>query len=168
MTSSWESNPEFWRSAYQRHGPALMAYLTVRTRSPEEAEDLLQETFVKAIKAAHSLKDITRIRAYLFAIAHNQLINHLKKKKLISMGTANILAPDPSPEEEYLGRAFKNQLEFSMKTLSSNHRRAFELAILKGLSYHEISIKTGWSLSTVKINIYRARRQIISSMKDII
>lgn len=165
---SWVEKPEFWHSAYLQHGFAILSYLQVRTSNHAQAEDLLQETFLRAIKSAHALKDITKIRSFLFAIAHNLLVDTYKQKKLTTDVSTDLPDPGPSPEETFSGQAFKNQLEFMMKTLSNNHRKAFELAILGGLSYHEISKETGWSIATVKINVYRARKQIISGMKSFI
>ena len=168
MSSSWEDNPEFWRSAYQSHGGAILSYLKVRTPTQEDAEDILQETFVKGIHAASSLTDITKIRSFLFAIAHNQLVNTLRNKKPNLVLNEEPVSTTFTPEEELSNQTFRNQLDFMVKTLSGNHRKAFEMAVLKGMSYKQISALTGWSLSTVKINVYRARKQVATGMKGYI
>jgi len=163
--SKWEKNPEFWRSAYQSHGSAILAYLKVRTPALEDAEDLLQETFVKAIHAANSLSDITKIRSFLFSIAHNLLVNQLQKKRPAGSSDIELVAHTMTPEQELASNSFKKQLDFMIKTLTPSQQKAFESAVLNGMPYRDISRMTGWPLSTVKINVYRARKRIISGMK---
>ncbi len=65
-----ENQAEFWQSAYQKHGSSILAYLRVKTGSLEEAEDLLQETFVKAIKASATIGALAKLRSFLFTTAH--------------------------------------------------------------------------------------------------
>ena len=52
MTEGTASGVTFWRNAYEKHGPSLLAFLVSRIRDRDDAEDLLQETFVRALLAA--------------------------------------------------------------------------------------------------------------------
>ena len=166
-------NAEFWQSAYQKHGSSLMAYLRVKTGSTVEAEDLLQETFVKAIGAADSINDMNKLRAFLFATAHHLFLNRLRANKRIVNGPGgeveleNLKAAD-CPETRVHLRAFKNRLEMVLREMTPKLRRAFELAVIEGEPYAEIANLTGWSLPSVKINVYRARKQAVSRLGDFI
>jgi len=168
MATDWKESPEFWRSAFHQHGGAIHSYLQARTRNLEDADDLLQETFVKAIHATSGLKDITKIRAYLFSIAHNLWVNSCRNASKSEQLDPEKLSINITPEHTFQNDTFQKQLEFILKTLSGNHRKAFEMAVVQGYSYQEISNQTGWSLSAVKVNIYRARKQIIKALKQVI
>ena len=68
-----------WTSAYARHESDILAFL--RRRLPrEDAEDLCQETFARAVAAGDALRDPSRVRAYLYSIAHNLMVNHLRRR----------------------------------------------------------------------------------------
>jgi RNA polymerase sigma-70 factor (ECF subfamily) len=61
-----EAMPIAWEEIYQAHGRELLIYLTRLTHDPATAEDLLQDTFVKAIAAARDLRDTGALRAWLY------------------------------------------------------------------------------------------------------
>jgi len=72
LISPAPNSETFWQSAYQKHGSALLTYLRVRIPDQADAEDILQETFVKAIRATEKTEEISKVRSYLFTIAHLQ------------------------------------------------------------------------------------------------
>ena len=82
----------FWKLAYETHGSAVLSFLTSRLRRREEAEDLLQETFIRAIRAGESLRDAGRVRPYLMTIAHRLVLNEARRKK-------PVLISDASPDD---------------------------------------------------------------------
>ena len=67
----------YWQGAYNEHAGAVLGYL--RKRAGEHAEDLLQETFVQAIKSTGALREESKLRAYLLTIAHNLMINRYRR-----------------------------------------------------------------------------------------
>jgi RNA polymerase sigma-70 factor (ECF subfamily) len=166
----------FWQTAYRDHGPAVLAYLRSRGRR-EDAEDLLQETFVRAIRASDSLRDQTKLRPYLLTIAHNLSINAHRRKRaqLFSEGSAEqqVLleeTPDsgPSPETRAdLGR-LEERLEQAMESMTPNLRTAFELAVLRQEPYKAVARQTGWSLAQVKVNVFRARQKAIAQLRELL
>jgi len=168
-----KDNADFWQSAYQQHGSSILAYLRVRTGSTEEAEDLLQETFVRAIAAGDTINDMSRLRSFLFSTAHHLFLNPLRGNKRIGNGPAgdvaleDLVAADGT-EARVQSRAFQTRLEAVLREMTPKLRRAFELAVIMGEPYAEIAHQTGWSLPTVKINVYRARKQAVSRLGDFI
>ncbi len=56
---------DFWREAYDEHGSALFAFLRHRVKNRQDAEDLLQDVFVRVIKANSELRDPSRVKSYL-------------------------------------------------------------------------------------------------------
>lgn len=160
----------YWHSAYRNHGPAILAYLKSRTR-PEIAEDLLQETFVRAIRAGEIPE---KLRPYLLTIAHNLMINTYRKKRIplfseVGEGhdspVARTVSEEQSPEKNADLSRLQMMLDDAISQLSQDQRRAFQLAVLEQQPYKEVARRTGWSLSRVKTNIFRARQSTINHLR---
>lgn len=170
----------FWQSAYRDHGPAVLGYLSSRMRR-EDAEDLLQETFVRAIRSSGSLRDEEKLRPYLLTIAHNLLVNRYRRREpqLFSElanptdegdvpGLPEPAAPDASPEQEADLSRLEERLGAVVAEMTPHLRAAFEQGVLRQEPYKEIARRNGWSLAQVKINVYRARRQAIAKLRDLL
>ncbi|MFP3940109.1 MAG: RNA polymerase sigma factor [Thermoanaerobaculia bacterium] len=164
----------FWRTAYEAHAPAVLAYVLRRIGRRDEAEDLLHETFVRAIRAG-SLGPDANLRGYLLRIAHNLWVNRLRRPRLVVPAPAEDGEPDaldeaaggsPSPEDAAEWSGFRRGLARVLAGMPRAHRRAFELAVLQGLPYAEVAERTGWTLPQVKINVFRARRRILEELGD--
>jgi len=175
LTEAIEQDRGFWRAAYQSHAPAVLAFLLHRLGRREDAEDLLQETFVRAIRSDSF--DGDNLRAYLLRTAHNLWVNRRRRPQLVvplASGPAADEREDPfadvpaeaaSPEQEASWSAFRKELGRVLESLSEPHRRAFELGALEQRSYGEIAEITGWSLPQVKVNLYRARKRVIEELR---
>lgn len=169
-------NKQFWHGAYEEHGPGILAFLTNRLGNRTQAEDLLQETFVRAIRAKDNLRDKSKLKSYLFSVAHNLMVNHVRKKKPTSLPQGADFDGDPfdlvadhdqlAPDEEAAMSDLNGHVERTMESMSERYRVAFQLGVLEGRSYDEICRSTGWNLGQVKINIHRARKQMIASLSD--
>lgn len=171
MTEAIEQDRMFWRAAYQSHAPAVLAFLRHRLGRREDAEDLLQETFVRAIRSGSF--DGDNLRAYLLRTAHNLWVNRRRRPHLVVSAPggddaplADVPAEAASPEQEASWSAFHEELRCVLAGLSEPHRRAFELGALEQRSYGEIAQITGWSLPQVKVNLYRARKRVIEELRE--
>lgn len=180
MVEAPQPDDSFWHTAYTAHGPAVLAFLRRRV-GHEEAEDVLQETFIRAIRAGTFRGDHGNARAYLMSTARHVLINHLRRPRLVvaaadaalptrteSGGDALAAVPseDASPEENAAWSAFSRRLDGEIAKLKESYRQAFELAVLQQYSYAEVAQLTGWSLAQVKINVYRARKRVIEGLSE--
>jgi RNA polymerase sigma-70 factor (ECF subfamily) len=170
LTEAIEQDRGFWRAAYQSHAPAVLAFLQHRLGRREDAEDLLQETFVRAIRSGSFEGD--NLRAYLLRTAHNLWVNRRRRPRLVvpaagegDASFADVPAEAASPEQEASWSAFQAELQRVLAGLSEPHRRAFELGALEQRSYGEIAQITGWSLPQVKVNLYRARKRVIEELR---
>jgi RNA polymerase sigma-70 factor (ECF subfamily) len=175
LTEAIEQDPGFWRAAYQSHAPAVLAFLRHRLGRREDAEDLLQETFVRAIRSGSF--DGDNLRGYLLRTAHNLWVNRQRRPRLVvpaprtGLGEKDdpfgeVPAEAASPEQEASWSAFRKELQRVLAGLSEPHRRAFELGALEQRSYGEIVEITGWTLPQVKVNLYRARKRIIEELRE--
>lgn len=176
MVEAAAHDDAFWHAAYCSHAPAVLAFLR-RRMEREEAEDVLQETFVRAIRAGSYRGDDRNARAYLMATARHVLINRLRRPRLVVAAgdltaeagrDALCEAPsgEASPEEDAAWGAFRRRLCDVLAELKERYRQAFELGVLQQRSYAEVAAVTGWSLPQVKINVYRARRRVIQGLAD--
>jgi RNA polymerase sigma-70 factor (ECF subfamily) len=150
-----------------------LAFLLRRIGRRDEAEDLLQETFVRAIRVDSF--EGGNLRGYLLSIARNLMINQLRRPRLVVPVTtaseddqpfADVAAEGTSPEQEAAWRDFGERLQGALDGLKNDHRRAFELAVIEQCSYDEIVRATGWSLPRVKSNVHRARRTLIAQLGE--
>ena len=175
-----QPDDSFWHAAYTAHGSQVLAFLRRRV-SHEEAEDVLQETFVRAIRSGTFRGEQGEARAYLMSAARHVLINRFRRPRLVVAAAdvaprawaekegdalAAMPSPDASPEENAAQSAFRRRLRRVLANLRDNYRQAFELAVVQQHSYAEVARLTGWSLAQVKINVYRARKHVIKGLND--
>lgn len=162
----------FWKATYDAHAGSLLAFLTRRVARREEAEDLLQETFVRAIRAG--VREGGSVRSYLFTIAHHLMVNRVRRKRplLVSEleGPPDLIdaVADSGAATDWAALAgdLSRRLAALRATLAPAHRLAFDLGILERRPYREIAEVTGWTLAQVKINVYRARRRAMAAFAD--
>jgi RNA polymerase sigma-70 factor (ECF subfamily) len=168
----------FWMTTFERHGSAVMAFLASRTGRRDLAEDLLQETFVRAMRARPTLPDASGVRSYLFTTAHNLLLSRRRKKRpslfsealddetraLERIADTKALSPERTAD---LHR-FEERLHGVLAELPPVFRTAFEQAVLQQRSYHDIASEQGWTLAQVKTNVHRARKKVIAALGDLL
>lgn len=165
-----------WSSTYREHAPGIRAYLRRRLRSAEQAEDLTQETFVRAMRAEDRIQDETKVRAYLYRIATNLALN-LRRRPAVETHEADLgedadldtLAPSglESPEQAADADELRRRLEAVLASLPAGQAQAFRWGVLEQMPYAEIRERTGWSASKVKINVFRARKAVIAELEDL-
>lgn len=171
----------FWQAAYEEHAPAVLAFLGRRLPSREEAEDLLQETFVRAIRAGNARQE--QLRYYLLTTARHLLVNRLRRPRLVvgaeALPGARAAGDDAlpsleavvdaqaaSPERDAAWSAFRSSLQRAAAALSPDLRRAFQLGVVDRRPYAEIMSLTGWSLPQVKTNVFRARQRVLAILGE--
>lgn len=174
----------FWQQAYESHAPVVLAFLGRQVGRREEAEDLLQETFVRAIRAGNARED--GLRSYLLTTARHLVVNRFRRPRLelpadavpaptraVLEGVDELpspleLVPDPahSPERRAAWSAFLTELERAVAALSPDLQLAFRLAVVERHPYAEICTATGWTLPRVKTNVFRARERVLLALGD--
>lgn len=165
-----------WRAAFEQHAAALRAYLRRRLRRPEEADDLVQESFVRAIQARGSELDPAEMRPYLFTTARRLLIDKARRADVVDLALfasdeppdLAALPADPadSPESGARRRRFGERLAEAIGLLPEGPRRAFELAVVGQLPYATVAQRQGWSAEQVRVNVHRARRRLLELLGD--
>ncbi len=140
-------------------------------RNPEDAEDLVSRTYLKAISAIDSFETGTNARAWLYRIMINTHYSECRKKAEIPFCELNnfsieSIATGDTTEQEILSRHINSHLAFAIKNLPEEHRAVFVAYALSGHQYNELSRKFDIPVGTVKSRISRARK-ILASNPDV-
>ncbi|MFH1843128.1 MAG: RNA polymerase sigma factor [bacterium] len=160
---------------YERHGTEVLAFLKRRLWNREEAEDLCQETFIRAFNAQDNLLDSSKLRSYLLRIANNLMLNHIRRHNVVTSVSnlgenadleayANPRQVSPAAAAEW--SEFHQKLHEQLAQLPSGHRQAFELGVLQRQPYADIARELGWSVAKVKVTIFRARKQLMDGLRE--
>jgi RNA polymerase sigma-70 factor (ECF subfamily) len=164
-----------WREAWTAERRALLAFFRRQVRDPEVAEDLLQETFVRAIRAG-KIDAETSLRSYLFTIGQNLVADHWRRRfRVVSRsgegpseeeGGLEAVADErsESPEQAASRRGLERRVREAMRALPDHYRSAFRMAAIEQRSYREIGESLGWTLDQVRINVHRARKRLIAEL----
>lgn len=140
----------------------LKGFILRRVRKAEDADDLLQEVFLRVQQNAESLKDPGALTGWIFQITRNVIVDHYRNEQRrsapITQDMEQELAAPPETEQEHL--ECLNCLRPMIQDLPSPYREALVLTELEGLSQSEAAVKTGLSIPGMKSRIQRARRQL--------
>ncbi|MCC6133461.1 MAG: sigma-70 family RNA polymerase sigma factor [Acidobacteria bacterium] len=140
------------------------------TGSRQDAEDLVQDTYLKAFAHYGGFEEGTNLRAWLFRILKNTFINSYRRQRLVSekLGTpvavsasdtqGPILEDPETPEAVLLEKSLDAGIAQALRSLPEEFRAVVELSDLYDLSYREISKTLGIPLGTVMSRLYRGRR----------
>jgi RNA polymerase sigma-70 factor, ECF subfamily len=143
------------------------------TQSPEDAEDILQETFLKAYEHLRDFQGNSKFYTWLVRIAVNQSLMKLRKRKSdasVSIDdpfdtgeenlTREIAAWDPNPEQTYSQEEIREILEKAIESLPPAFRTVFSLRDIEGLSTEETATLLNLSIPAVKSRLLRARLRL--------
>jgi RNA polymerase sigma-70 factor, ECF subfamily len=139
------------------------------TRNPPDADDLVQETFAKALAASEQFRPGTNLNAWLRRIMLNTFISGYRKRRAEpQLVTADATGSEPfigqthdiSAEDQVVRRLLDADLTAALRALPHRQRMVVYLADLEGLGYRQISVLTGIPLGSVKSSLHRARCQL--------
>ena len=152
----------------RRYEPKLRAYVGGIVSVEEEARDLVQETFIRAWRHLEQYDARFRFSTWLFRIAHNVAIDHLRRRRQptvsLELGEDDEgadLRMDPAdarrgPLGDLANRELAGALAREIERLPESYRELVTLRHLVGLSYNEIADLKGLPLGTVKNKLFRA------------
>lgn len=169
-----ERTPEMFQELLDRsHKQAFNLALRL-TGNHTEAQDLVQETYIRAYRFFHRYDPSLPFTNWLYRIMSNAHIDTVRRKgrlKTTSLdqpatGTASIDVPDDqsSPDKHMLEQMMGEQVQTALMTMTPDFRTAVLLADVEGMPYEEIAEVMKTSVGTVRSRIHRGRKQLRSTL----
>jgi RNA polymerase sigma-70 factor (ECF subfamily) len=152
----------------ERYSGRLYHFLLRKTASAEDAEDLVQETFIKAYQNLHRYKPVYQFSTWLFTIGVRLYISHYRKAR---KNRAGRLEPDvkdetPSPVEVVMKREERDKLWRQARALPSDQYDALWLRYVEELPIKEIALVMQKTGVHVKVLLYRARQNMVTILDN--
>ena len=147
---------DLWLSSKDR----LHGYVLSRFKNKELAEDITQEVLLKIHKSCCSDKEIKNVNSWLFQIAHNTTLDHIKKTQ------REIEFEENSDESESIWTNLSFFLEPLIDCLPDSYALPLKLSDIEGRKQQEIADQLGLSLTAIKSRIQRARKQLKEQIKS--
>jgi len=155
---------EAFAGFHERSARALWSYLARTSGDPALADDLMQESYVRLLCAAHPPDGEVAGRRYLFRIATNLLRDHWRRPQPSSI--------DELPEELFIAAAGTAQADSqavlgpALILMRPRDRQLLWLAYAEGYSHREIAEITGLASASIRLLLFRARRKIAALLRD--
>jgi RNA polymerase sigma-70 factor (ECF subfamily) len=152
---------------YDAHHEGVRRFIQATVRDAWVADDLVQETFLRALKKIDTLKEPSKLRSWIYSIALNLCRDHLRSRSVRPQDTegrpeaVQILEqmPAPSSTEAALARHQMNTcIQDKIVMLSESQRTVLWLFDMDGFSQREIAQVLGISVQNVKVRLHRARK----------
>jgi RNA polymerase sigma factor (sigma-70 family) len=160
------SDPAF-EAIVERYRRALMRYVS-RLLPPERAEDVVQQSFVKAYEAMHRGSADLNLKPWLYRIAHNSALNALRDRGLGHAELSDAMHGVERPDQAFERSVGLRELVMAVQALPERQRSAILLRELEGRSYGEIAAALGVSDGAVRQLLNRARNTLRAAAASVI
>ena len=163
---------EAFHQIVERFQRPVFSLIARMVGDPATAEDLAQETFLKAFRRLATYDPERRFSSWLFKIAHNTALDALRRPGLEPLSLDEPVEPggeapeppaDPRAEDPLARTLFRQAgeaLEQAVAGMRPAYREILVLRFVEGLAYEEIAEVTGSPLGTVKVHLFRARQEL--------
>ncbi len=167
---------EAYREIYEIFARRVLNFIYRMVNSPEEAEDLMQETFVTVYQKLGALKDDSKFEPWLFRIARNFVYQRYRTRppSTVSLDeldedgqpVTQVADSRKNPDEAFQTIELKDVVADVIADLPEKYREVFILSAIQNLSYQEIAEVVDRSLPSVKTDIHRARLEVRKRVKE--
>lgn len=173
-----DGDPERYGELVRRYEGRLVNYLCRMLRRLEEAHDVAQEVFIKVYKALDRYDPRYRFSTWLFRVAQNAAIDHLRKQRVTLLSMEGVESADgdqrawefpssePTPYGTSRNRERREAIEASIAGLPWEYRELIVLRHFGELSYDEIATLKEMPLGTVKNKLFRGRQMLKEKLAD--
>lgn len=176
VKKSRRGNQDAYREIVHRYQGRLFSYLYRLVGNKEEAEDLLQNVFVKVYRNIKRFDTKRKFSSWIYRIAHNEAVNFLKKrgkKKFVSwedISTAKdkivTSSGERSPLDVWLRNERKKEVQDALKKIPEKYQEVLALRYFLGKSYEEISKALKKPVNTVGTLLNRAKKKLLQTIKE--
>lgn len=148
------------------------------TRSEDDAQDLVQETVLRAYRFFDKYEPGTNCKAWLYRIMKNTFINSYRKQKRQPSGPvfedmeevfeSEVAIPSSTnPQASLINRRLREDVAQAMESLPADYRTALVLCLVEGFSYKEVAGKVGCPIGTVMSRIHRGRLALQKQLRHL-
>lgn len=128
-------------------------------KNEADADDFVQDVFIKAYTHLKSFKGDSLFSTWLIRIGYNTAINSLnRRKEYLPLADMDIASSADTPEESEMRRATQEAVREATLSLPETYKVCVDLYFFYGMKYKEISKTTGFPVGTIKSNIFRAKK----------
>lgn len=173
-----QGNQKAYTFLMERYKNAIYHTMFRMVGNKEDADDLTQEAFSKAFNKLSTYAPRYAFSTWLFKIASNNCIDHIRKKRLVLLSidetieneggqsfSNNLKSTNLDPEQKYIQQQRIKLMRTLMGQLSEKYRLMIELRFFEELSYEEIANELSIPLGTVKAQLFRAKEILYSLMQ---
>ena len=168
-----------FRLLVERHGRAIFRLAYRITGNEEDAEDVVQETFLKAYREIDRYESRCSFSTWLYRIASNCSLDLIRKRKIREQKRErgpdpsrdillSVPAANPGPDRALFSSQISESVRAALEELSSQERAAFVLRHFEGLSIEEIGQALGTGASATKHSIFRAVQKLRRSLEPLV
>ena len=148
---------------FRAHGPNVHRFVRDLVRDDGLAEELTSDVMVEVWRNAHKYGGRSRVRTWMFGIAHHKAIDALRRRRPTTIPLDDLLSTpvrEDGPEDAALRGAERARLDDALATLSAEHRAVLELTYLEGFSQAEIAEIANCPVATVKTRAFYAKQRL--------
>ncbi len=162
-----QGDQEAFRLIFERYSRPLISFVYDQVGNRELAEELTQETFVRAYRSLRTLREETKLSTWLFGIAKNVARESLRARRRTNQHVdlddklvLNLSDRGPVPVKQLLNKELNEVIQNSLALLDEDKRLVFTLKVFQQCSYEEIAEITGFSIPKLKTDLHRARTEM--------
>ena len=171
-------SPEAYGDLVLRYQRPVFSVIVRMVRNRAIAEEIAQDVFIKAYDRLESFDRGRKFSSWLFKVAHNATIDHLRRRQLPTVPLepaeddgprlAELLSGPESegPEGQAMRSELARALDEALAELRPDHREILLLRFGQGLSYGELADVLGLPLGTIKTHLHRARKRLALILED--
>lgn len=167
VTRVCQGDSDAFRLIFERYSRPVISFIFDMVNDRPLAEELTQETFVRAYRAMHTMRSETKLSTWLFGIARNVARESLRARvranshvDLADKSVMDLSDNKPVPVDGLLNKELNTLIRRSLAALDEDKRLVFTLKVLHQCSYEEIAAVTGFSIAKLKTDLHRARAEM--------
>ncbi len=158
---------EAFRLIFERYSRPIISFIFDMVGDRELAEELTQETFVRAYRSLNVMREESKLSTWLFGIARNVALESIRARArsnrhvdLNDKTVQEMTDKDFAPVDKFLNKELNGVIQRALAALDENKRLVFTLKIFQQRSYEEIAEITGFSIPKLKTDLHRARAEM--------